>query len=83
MPFQMQPVLKAIFDLKHVFLARVSKNIGQITNFHKNGRRNVQDGSNERYWRIEYKSGDEKSVSLSPRVSDTCFWTKKLNFDVP
>ena len=56
----MQPVLKTIFDLKHVFLARVSKNIGQITNFHKNARRNVQDGSNERYWRIEYESGDKK-----------------------
>ena len=83
MLFQMQPVLKAIFDVKHVFLARVSKNIGQITNFHKNAPRNVKDGSNERYWRIEYKSGDEKSVSLSPRVSDTCFWMKKSNFDVP
>ena len=35
---------------RHVFLARVSEHyIGQISIFHKNARRNVQDGSNERY----------------------------------
>ena len=56
----MQSVLKANSYVQHVFLARVTKNIGQITNFHKNAPRNVQDGLNERYWRIEYKSSDKK-----------------------
>ena len=49
MPFRMQPVLTANSDVKHVFLALVTKNIGQIANFHKNAHRNMQDGSNERY----------------------------------
>ena len=37
----------------------------------------MQDGSNERYWRIEYESSEKKSFSSSPRVSDTYF-SKKM-----
>ena len=56
----MQPVLKANSDVKHVFLSRVTKNICQIANFHKNAPMKAQDGSNERYWHIEYKFNDKK-----------------------